>query len=257
MLATSERSSASFARSRAARSPAATRAASTSGSNGTRITSSAPASSAARSSSGESSAAQRTMCADGELARAARTAARQRRRPAARRDHDLRAHAARSVADRLAVARDVHDSKPGGGQDAPRVVADILESEQHHARADPGNVFQSRQRTRLRIDPAHRPTLSAFPGRNHCSPRYSRIMGQPGPTQTQPFGPAAGRAGLGSGIGGGGRRGARGLDRRGRGRRGRADRRGAVRAGRGVHQHEPRAPPRSSRCGSASSRARC
>ena len=57
MLSTSERSSASLARSRAARSPAATRTASTSGSNGMRMTSSAPASSASRSTSGEARSA--------------------------------------------------------------------------------------------------------------------------------------------------------------------------------------------------------
>ena len=60
MLSTIARSSASLARKRAARSPAATRATRTSGSNGTRITSSAPVSSASRSSSSESSAAATT-----------------------------------------------------------------------------------------------------------------------------------------------------------------------------------------------------
>ena len=64
MLATSDRNSASSARKRAARNPAATRATSTSGSKGTRITSSAPASSASRNSRGESSAAAATMWTD-------------------------------------------------------------------------------------------------------------------------------------------------------------------------------------------------
>src|SRR3954454_3397851 len=73
MLATSERSSASFSRRRAARSPADTRATSTPGSNGTRITSSAPVASAARSSTAESTAAHTTTCADA-VARSARTA---------------------------------------------------------------------------------------------------------------------------------------------------------------------------------------
>ena len=62
MLSTSERSSASLARSRAARSPVATRTASTSGSNGMRITSSAPESSASRSSCAEPRSAHTTTC---------------------------------------------------------------------------------------------------------------------------------------------------------------------------------------------------
>ena len=89
MLATSERSSASLARSRAARSPAATRAASTSGSNGMRITSSAPASSAARSSSGESRSTHTTTCTAASSGRA-RTAAISAGPLAGVGDHDLR-----------------------------------------------------------------------------------------------------------------------------------------------------------------------